>query len=564
MSHTLISRRWTRLGVVAATLLAGTSLASAEVTYERLLNPEPENWLMNHRTFDSNRYSPLDEINTGNAGDLKIAFAVALAPSQEVFLGGGLQGTPVVDNGIMYMVDSVGRVYRIDLTAGDRGFINWIMDPETDPEVDGIQNNRGVALFGDNVYSVTRDGFFVSTEAATGEVVWQVATEQNPVEYFTMAPLALEDRLIMGPAGGDGPMRGRIEARSPDDGSLLWTFWTIPGEGEPGNETWGDGWETGGVGLWVTGSYDPATNTLFYGTGNPSPFGDPTLRPGDNLYSSATVALDAETGALKWYFQYTPNEQWDYDEVGVNQIYTIDGETVIGHFARNGFYYNLNATDGTYLNGAQYVDQVTWTAGIDPKTGMPVEYNPDLRSGGVQQYAIDPYATDNPTLICPNIQGGTNMFPTTYSERTSLVYASAIEGCNAAGGPDPRANLQTGSVIAVDITTGEVVEKHSLPFVAYGGNVSTAGGLVFGNTINGDFFAMDDETLDILWNINIGTPIEAGPISFAINGKQYIAVAAGAGSVSMNFSNYPARGDDPNAASLANMQRASMLYFFSL
>jgi len=552
-------------GGLAATLLASTVMASAqEVTFDRLVNPEPENWLTNNRTYDGNRYSPLDQINTGNVADLDFAFAVPLIPRPVAGLGGGLHGTPLVNNGTMYVTDGTGALYSIDVTSGHRGYINWIMDPDTDPETAGIVNNRGAALLGNTAYTLTRDGYLTATDAGTGEVMWDIATQQNPVEYFTMAPLALEDRIIMGPAG-DAPMRGRMEARSAEDGSLLWTFYTIPGPGEPGHETWPDTdiWMTGASGLWTTGSYDPETKLIYWGTANPTPFGDPALRPGDNLYSSSLLAINADDGSLEWYFQYTPNEQWDYDEIGSHQIIAVNGEKRIGHFGRNGFYYSLNAADGTFLNASQYVNEVTWTAGIDEKTGMPIEYDPALAVGGIQQYALGPYAGDNAaSTFCPNIQGGVNHWPTTYSHRTGLSYGAAIEGCEVDQAPAPTT---TGSVVAVD-ADGEVVVKLETPFAPYGGTMSTAGGLVFSSTVDGEFFAMDDETLEVLWSVNLGSPIEAPPISYAVDGKQYIAIPVATSNINALFGGggYPGRGDDPNAALVANMQRTWTLYFFTL
>ncbi|MCW5697150.1 MAG: PQQ-binding-like beta-propeller repeat protein [Bauldia sp.] len=551
-------------GVGAIVLLAGTALstgASAQVTYDRLLNPEPENWLTHNRTYDGHRYSPLDEINKGNVGDLDLAFAVSLIPRPVAGLGGGLHVTPLVDNGIMYITDGTGALYRIDVSNGRQGYINWIMDPETDPEIAGIVNNRGAALLGDIAYTVTRDGYLTATNASSGEVEWDVATQIDPDEYFTMAPLALEDRIVFGPAG-DAPMRGWMEARSADDGEMLWRFWTVAGPGEPGGETWpsdSDIYLAGCSGLWTTGSYDPDSNLLYWGTANPCPFGDPDLRPGDNLYSSALVVLNAESGALEWYFQYTPNEQWDYDEIGSHQLYEVDGQARVNHFGRNGFTYVLDANDGTFVNGVQYVPEVTWTAGLDPKTGMPVEYNPDLAAGGIQQYALGAFAGETAVdAFCPNIQGGVNFQPTSYSERTGLTYGSGIEGCQGVG-----ADLQTGSIVAID-GDGNVAGLLQVPTVTYGGTVSTAGGVVFTSMIDGDFFAVDDETLEVLWSVNLGAIIEAPPIVYAVDGKEYVAVAVGTSGINALFSNYPQRGADPNAASLANLQRTWTVYFFTL
>jgi alcohol dehydrogenase (cytochrome c) len=576
-----------RGSLAAAGLLATTAIVeAADVTYERLLNPEPGNWLTYGRTYDSHRYSPLDEINAGNVGGLHVAFMLPLAPPEQGgFAISSLHATPLVDDGMMYMVDGWGRVYGIDLTAGDRAFIRWIMDPATARDTDGIVNNRGAALLGDTVYSITLDGYLMATNSATGELMWAAPTEDNPVEYFTMAPLALEDEIIIGPAGGDGPMRGRLEARSPVDGSLIWTFHTIPGAGEPGYETWAPGTaEVGGGAVWATGSYDPSQNLLVWGIGNPQPDFDPSVRAGDNLYTDSSVALNADTGELVWYFQYTPNDSWDYDEVGTQLLVDVDGRATLGHFGRNGFFYTLNATNGEFINGAQYVDQLTWTAGLDTKTGKPIEYDPNL---GVQVYNTQgnvggevPGFGGAPMTIpardvnfCPYWEGGVNFYPTSYSPATGLAYGAAMEGCNdfsegfanfgQIGGVTGGTPL-TGSVTAIDVATGAIVAKHSMPYVGRGGVLSTAGGLVFSASINGDFFALDDDTMDVLWNFNVGTGIEAPPISFAVNGKQYIAVAVGPGGVGAVFHNYAEHGDDPNAPAMANAQSAAYMVFFAL
>ena len=554
-------------GGLMTALLASTAAVSAqEVTFDRLVNPEPENWLTHNRTYDGNRYSPLDEINTGNVGDLQFAFSLPLIPRLVSGLGGGLQGTPLVNNGTMYFTDGAGALYSIDLTSGDRAYINWIMDPETDPEIAGIVNNRGAALLGNTAYTLTRDGYLTATDAGTGEVLWDVSTSRNPEEYYTMAPLALEDRIIMGPAG-DAPVQGRMEARSAADGELLWTFNIIPNPGEFGHETWPeDIYQTGASGLWTTGSYDPSTNLIYWGTANPTPFGDPDLRPGDNLFSASLVVINAEDGNLDWYFQYTPNEQWDYDEIGSHQLYMVDGQTRVGHFGRNGFYYAFDAITGEFLNATQYVNEVTWTAGIDEKTGLPIEYDPALAEGGIQQYAHGAFAGETQVdRFCPNLQGGVNFQPTSYSHRTGLSYGSSLEGCSITTGGFGISDRTTGAIVAAD-PDGNVAVKAEIPFVPYGGNLSTAGGLVFASSVNGDFFAMDDETLEVLWNVNLGAVIEAPPITYAVNGRQYVVIPVGTSGINAFFGEggYPTRGDDPNAALLANMQRTWTLYFFAL
>ena len=435
-------KKMSRPAMVAAALLMGSVALpgagfAADVTYDRLVNPEPGNWLTNNRTYDSQRFSPLDEINKETVKGLKVAFTVPLAPPTQGVgaFSSGLHGTPLVDDGVMFTTDGWGRVYRIDMTTGDRGYIDWIMDPKTDPEVaTGILNNRGVALYGDAVYTISPDGRFICVDAATGEVRWEVETQQNPAEYFTMAPLAINGKIIIGPAGGDGPMRGRLEARSPEDGSLLWTFHTIPEPGEPGHETWkDDAWKTGGAATWVTGSYDVARNELVWGIGNPYPDFEPQNRPGDNLYSNSTVAVDADTGKVNWHFQYTPNDSWDFDEVGTQLLYSADVKgadtKIVGHFARNGFFYNLDAATGAYVNGSKYSKEVTWTAGIDPKTGRPVEYD---SAKDVQTYI--PETRQNKSLFGADKEPDAALLP---------VYRGRREHVPGGLQPDHQAHLRS-------------------------------------------------------------------------------------------------------------------------
>lgn len=561
------------LGGVAAAVLASFAggAVAEDVTYERLANPEPGNWLTNNRTYDSNRFSPLTEITRDNVKDLKVAFTVPLKPGST---GAGafassLQGTPLVDGGIMFMSDGWGRIYRINLNKGDRGYIDWIFDPDTDSELaTGILNNRGVALYGDSIYSVTPDCGLVRVNKETGELIWRVEMQQNPVEYCTVAPLAINGKIIVGPAGGDGPMRGRLEAYNPEDGSVIWDFQTIL------DSSFETGAETGGGAVWVTGSYDIERDEIVWGIGNPYPDWEPAKRPGDNLYTNSTVALDAATGKIKWHFQYTPNDSWDFDEVGTQQLITADinGESrkLVSHFGRNGFYYDLDAANGSFVNGSQYAKKVTWTKGIEPKTGMPLEYDPTLK---VQKYLpetrmdFDLMAMPSEFEFCPYWEGGVNMFPTTYSQKTKLVYGLLMEGCtyNPNSRPEGDKNHITGALVAVDPSTGGVVQRHEFPATGRGGALSTAGGVVFGTSSNGDIFALDDTTLERLWNFNVGTMVDAPPITFEINGKQYLAIAIGPGGVGLGFHKYPDKSSDAEAAIAAKQfQPASTMYFFSL
>ncbi|WP_299731783.1 PQQ-binding-like beta-propeller repeat protein [Devosia sp.] len=561
----------------AAPAADAAPVADAGVTAQQLLdaNSDSANWLMYNRTYDGQRFSPLDEINRDTVKGLKLAYTVALAPPTGAlgnFKFAGLEGTPLVRDGHMYLTDGLSRVYKIDLTSGKRGTIEWIMDPQAEfaPGVVEPPNNKGVALLGNNVYSLSFDGRLTATDAETGDVVWEQLVQTDPKQAFTMSPLAIGNSILIGTANGDSGGRHWIQSRDATTGDLNWQFNTIPGPDEPGGDSWKDktnNWENGGGAPWNTGTYDPATNVTYWGVGNPFPAYDPAARPGDNLYTNSLLALDATSGKLDWHFQYTPNDAWDYDEIGAHVLVdtTVDGESrkLVTHFGRNGFYYGIDRASGAFINGGQYVDKVTWTKGLDPKTGMPVEYDaslpvqtyiPTTRPGGLDG-KIDP--------TCPMLQGGTNYFPVSYSPKTARLYAVAFEGCanfNSTAGATVD-NVIRGSVVQLDPVTGQVTKKRATDFAPYGGVLATAGNVLFSSQIDGSFEAMDAETLDVLWSVNLGSQISAPPITYSVNGKQYVAIEVGASPIDALLG-YTAKGADPDAA--ANMQATATVYFFAL
>jgi alcohol dehydrogenase (cytochrome c) len=582
------------------------SAFAADVTPERLLNAasEPQNWLMVDQEYSSHRYSRLDEISTANAEDLHVAYTVALGGIQGGgrILWGQLEGTPLVNDGQIYAIDGWGTVYKIDATQGF-GLINWIMDPGVDKADVWIAAQRGLALYKDFVISPTGDGNINWTKADTGELVQTVQVDDPANGYaLTAAPLVIGDRLIVPGSGGDRGARSHIDAISADTGEAIWRWYSVPAPGEPGSETWKDennAWMHGGGAFWQTGSYDPESNLTFWGTGQPVPMYDPEYRPGDNLFTDSTVAINVDTGELAWYFQYTPNDFLDYDEIGTMLLIdtTIDGEPrkLVSHFARNGFYYDLDRTNGQFIHAGQYANKVNWTAGIDPKTGKPVEYDP---TKDLQTYAIGaPSRREQGQIIgCPNIQGGVNYFPTSYSERTRLAYGGGIEGCSEvttdpsrSGGGLPQSRLDAegnivqeppapafpgalppapvwnggfsfnaervlGSMTSVDPTTGQKVAQHMFDYTIYSGTLTTAGGLVFTVTADGTVFALDDMTLEPVWQFRTGATAKAPPMSFAVNGKQYVGVLIGGGSGALTN----------KSPELRYLQTTAMLYVFSL
>ena len=574
------------LATIVAIGITGTSV-TAEVTGERLeaANTEAEmaNWLMVHKNYDSNRYSTLNEINASNVGDLSLAFAIPVGGYEPSGFGiGYMEGTPLVDDGFMYISDPWGTPYKVDVSSGNHGRVLWVCD--TDIEKDATAGillvNRGLALSGNNVITALTDGRVVACDADTGEVVWDEKVGSETGEGFTSAPLAFDDdKVLVGQSFGDWATRGWLAALDATTGEELWRFYTIPEPGMPGSETWKceetgnpDCWKTGGASLWVTGSFDPETRTTYWGTGNPVPMFDPEFRPGDNLFSNSTVAVDVDSGELNWHFQYTPGDYLDYDEVGIQLLMdvNIDGEArkVLSHFGRNGIFYSLDRNNGSYIQSAVYVNEMDWTEGIDPKTGMPLEYDP---SKSLQTYATKALRRgDGKVEHCPHMGGGVNFYPTGYNPVTGTAYGAGMEGCSwveaaetdpdeipagvvILGGTFAATEAGTsGSIAAIDVATGKETAKHQTTFPNNSGVLVTQD-LVWTGHLDGTISAHDATTLEMVWSQNVGTAFRAPPMTYAVDGKQYVAIAGG------NIgSNHGGREE------LVNMQAANMIWVFSL
>ncbi len=540
---------------------------------------------MVHGTYDANRFSRLNQINRDNIGDLKVALAFPLGGTDKTTAFGGAtnQGNPLVDDGFMYVANAWGKVFKLDMRSGNQAKIVWMFDPDVDPSTVILGVNRGIALWKDKVILSTLDARLIAINTESGDVDWEtsVADDEVPGQFFSDAPLVINDHVIIGQSTGDFGTRGWVGSFDAATGKEVWRTYAVPAPGEPGSETWLDdhnAYLTGGGGMWLTGSYDPATNLTYWGSGNPAPMYDPEFRPGDNLFTNSLLALNASTGNLDWYFQYTPGDYLDYDEIGVHLLYDaeIDGDTrkVVGHFGRNGFFYSLDRVSGQFIHGNQYVDKLTWTAGLDPKTGKPLGYDPsaplqEYRAGGAPRRGAEAIST------CPNIQGGVNQWPTSYNPDLKRAYGAGIEGCSditteamdeakdyrgqlLIGGSAVSPDRQTGSISSVDVSTGKVVAKAKLPFPNYAGVLSTRGGLVFSGQLDGAFTVHDADTMELLWSINVGTGFKAPPISYSIDGKQFIAIIAHPGTGTIGGA------AAFNAPELANMQDASVLWVFSL
>jgi alcohol dehydrogenase (cytochrome c) len=555
---------------LAGVLLAGASpLAAAEVTFERLLNPEPHNWLMNHRDFAAQRFSPLDAINKSNVKNLKLKFAISLGGTAG---NEALEGTPLVDDGFMYISDHWGVVYKIDVRSGTSGRIVWKMDPGQER----LDRNRGVALWGNFVISVTSyDGRVIATDKESGKIVWDKNLRDQPDLELTAAPLALKDSIIVGASGGDRGLRDWIAALDAKTGEVRWKTFSIPAPGEPGSETWKDkanAWQTGGGAFYVTGSYDPETNITYWGSGNPVPGYDSAFRPGDNLYTNSLLAIDAATGKFKWHFQYTPNDNRDYDETGTHILIDakVNGEDrkIVSHAGRNGYNYVFDRLNGQFIKAVQHVGKVTWTKGIDPKTGRPLDYDParDVQIYGEPANVNDDKVTRN---VCPDNAGGTNYWPASYSRRSGMVYIPELEGCaditpdysahvkgKFAGGSYVNPGRITSGIVMLDPVTSVVKKRLDLPYPNFAGVLSTAGGIVVTALLDGTVIALDDEALEELWRVNVGTGFNAPPMTYAVDGKQYIAVASGL------FRN--AKNKLSRAPEMRNAAQATVIWVFGL
>jgi alcohol dehydrogenase (cytochrome c) len=528
--------------LIATTALTTLPSLAADVTHDRLVNAdrEPQNWLMNHRTYDGQRYSPLARINRDTVKNLKLAYAVSLGGSAGNEF---TQATPLAEDGFLYTTDSWGVLYKIDVTSGTLGRIVWRMDPKQQKQT----RNRGAALWG-NLVVTTASGppRVIATDKETGRIVWESPFADTPDVELTSAPLAVKDKIILGAANGDAGVRDWMAGLDGATGKRLWLKYTIPAPGEAGSDTWKDknnAWATGGGAIWVTGTYDPVSNQTIWGTGNPVPMYDPTYRPGDNLFTNSAISYDPDTGGMNWFHQYTPGDMWDYDEVGTHIL--IDGvvageqRKLITHSGRNGFLYTMERANGAMVSAKAYME-ANWTKGIDQKTGKPVDYDP---SKDIQVYSG--LANQNPAQptkkVCPGHAGGNNYWPSSYSPKTRLIYIPSLSNCEDItintemhskekgwnGGTFKDADRYESDLIAADPITGETRKKIHLRYPNYSGTLTTAGGLVFLALMDGTIAAFDDTTLDELWKVNVGSGVTAPPMTFEHNGRQYVAISTG-------------------------------------
>jgi alcohol dehydrogenase (cytochrome c) len=520
-------------------------ILQAQITYDRLLraSDEPQNWLTYSGGYSSLRYSLLKQVTPANVKSLEQKW-VFQADSLEKF-----ETTPLVVDGIMYLTQAPSDVVALDAKTGR---IFWIYRylVSTDARACCGSVNHGLAILGDTLYLATLDAHLVAIDAKGGRPLWNTKVANASAGYaMTLAPLVVKDKVIVGVAGGEFGIRGFVAAFDAKSGAEVWRTYTVPGPGEPGHESWqGDAWQHGGGPVWLTGSYDPNLNLTYWGTGNPGPDWNAAQRPGDNLYSDSVLALDPDTGKLKWFFQFTPNDPYDYDSVQipvlVDAAWNGAPRKLMLWANRNGFFYVLDRATGQFLAGYPFI-KLNWASGLDAK-GRPIQ---------------TPQPEGSPTF--PGLQGGTNWYSPSYSPRTGLFYVSAWEdyasvfikeaqtyeeGRRFVGGrptsPIPGAqnvpgatrrppiNVWTeaaghGAVIAIDPRTGEKKWKFPMTDTTDSGILTTATDLLFTGGREGYFQALDARTGALLWKAALGGPIVSGPMTYQVDGKQFIATAAG-------------------------------------
>jgi alcohol dehydrogenase (cytochrome c) len=555
-------RMLTRVAVITLILLGLVSVQpQAQVDFERLkqATEEPHNWLTYSGNYSSDRYSDLDQITPENIAGLQQRWVY-----QTGVFGLSWESTPLVVDGVMYLTQRPNDVVALDARTGRVFWIYRYPTPSNHNACCG-SNNRGVAVLGDKVFMATLDAHLVAIDATTGSLMWDVEVADMALAYaFTLAPLVVKNQVIVGTAGGDRGIRGFIAAFDAETGDETWRFYTIPEPGEPGHETWEacppdsttycdpEAWKHGGGAVWLTGSYDPELNLTYWGVGNPGPDWNPTQRPGDNLYTSSVVALDADTGELRWHFQFTPGDPYDFDAVQVPVLADIERNNVqlkaMLWANRNGFYYVLDRVTGRFLTGRAFV-KVNWAEGLDD-SGRPIE---------------TPQPPGSPTF--PAVQGATSWYSPSYSPRTELFYIPTMEGRASVFHPLPEEYIPgvqgrtflggypttvepvpgaatppirqrgpinnwteaagTGAVLAVDALTGEERWRFEMTDIIRSGILTTGSDLLFTGARSGYFQALHARTGKLLWKVNLGGQIVNGPMTYEAEGQQYVAIIAG-------------------------------------
>ena len=532
--------RFVKIAVLLSLGVAGTMALSAQqqappalVTNQELLAGLPADgskWLTFGGNYSNQRFSPLTQIAPENVSKLQPQWTFQTGTL------GNFETTTLVRDNVLYVTGPQNVAWALDARTGRQ---IWRYRRELPPNLTACCGlvNRGFAVLGDKLFMVTLDAHLLALDMKTGAIAWDATMEDYKIGYAsTIAPLVVKDKVIVSVAGGEYGIRGFIDAYDAQSGKRAWRFYTIPGPGEPGHNTWaGDSWKIGGSGVWVTGAYDPEQNLVFYGTGNPGPDYHSESREGDNLYSCSLVALDVDTGKLKWHYQFTPHDvhDWDSTEVPVLADIPINGQTrkVLMLANRNGFYYTLDRTTGKVIAAKPFV-QTTWAKeiGSDGRPMMLAGHTPDEKG----------------EITCPDITGGTNFYPPSFDPRQRLFFVNAREACMTfyawkpeytagdrfTGGAGQRAKGPDmpvyGALRAIDPATGERKWEFKYLNPSPIGLLTTASNLIFTGDSEGNLMALDSRNGKLLWNYQMGAPMHGtSPVTYMLDGRQQILVPSG-------------------------------------
>ena len=506
-----------------ACLLVLPVVCAAQVTPAAIGKSPNGDWLTYNGDYAATRHSPLRQITPANAKSLVAKWVFRVDGAKK------LEASPIVYDGLMY-VTNTNEMYALDARSGRKVWYYRASGAK------GTRVNRGTAILGDRVYFATADCHLVALNRMTGNLIFDVEYASFAGGYTTsIAPLAVKNGILVGVAGGGSGQRGFVAAINAETGKEMWRFWTVPAKGEKGSETWGNfPAEMGGAPTWTTGSYDAALNTVYWPTGNPWPDFYGGRRPGDNLYSDSVVALDADTGKMKWHFQFTPHDVWDWDAnenlVLVDAVFRGKPRKLLVQANRNGFYYVLDRVTGEFLHARPFVKKLDWTTGLDDK-GRPRVIESKI-------------PTPAGTKVCPSVRGASNWMSPSYNPATGLLYVVTLEQCDiivaSAKEPVPASGFRgTGNegiptepgkfyLRALDVLSGELKWEYPMPGpgVMWAGTVSTAGGVVFSGDDDGNLVAVDARTGKDLWHFSMGHNLFASPVTYMVDGQQYVSIAA--------------------------------------
>jgi alcohol dehydrogenase (cytochrome c) len=543
---------------VDAGMVGEAPAASGEVDSARIARAagEPQNWLTYYGGYHGQRYSGLNQINAGNVRNLRPAWVfqagvVGLIANPATY---AFEAAPIVVDGTMFVSGWDGYVWALDAASGRLLWRYRHAIPLDVPLCCG-NVNRGVAVAHGKVFFATPNGHLVALDARTGKPAWQqVFVDVRAGESATMAPLVVKDKVVVGSSGAEYGVRGHIDAFEIQTGRHVWRRYSVPKPGEPGSESWGkgDAWQRGGGTAWITGTYDPELDTLYWSTGNPSPDFDGSVRPGANLYTNSLLALNPDTGTLRWHYQWTPHDLWDYDGVNENILFELNGRRLLAHFDKNGYLFILDRSDGKPVRIQQFAPRLTWGQ-IDASGRVTPKLIPTAE--GVE--------------ICPGPAGAKEWPHAAYSQRTRLLYTPVVDACgvfkqmeddfresmpywggDASVKPE---HVRGGEVKAIDPATGREVWTWKTRHPVVASLLATAGDLLFVGEATGEFNALDARTGERLWQFQTGSGIHSNPVTYSIDGKQYVAVPTGWGGWMKGF-----------APELYGASRGSALVVFAL